>query len=464
VDISKAVYHNKNILFIGAFNGINCIYSLDTTHAKISQLMPSRFGAKDINFSGNDSIIYSDFTYTGFRTAITSIESKISQKNLSQIPHFNTDLDSLLRRQEHPVLFNDKKLQDSILNIKTSPYSKAGHLFHFHSWSPVYLTSTDMRADPGIQLISQNMLSTSVMSLGVVYNPIEMTTRFKSTYSYLGWFPIFDLSYEDGLRASMNGGKRFTYKETNLGLQISLPLNLSRNKYLRRIQPYIGATWENIQHTSSSPDRLFKGAIDILNAGFSSYNILRYTEKDIFPRWGQTLRYQSRQTPWGDLSVGNIFALNGNFFFPGLFRHQSFRLTLAYQQKGSGDQYFSDLIVLPRGFTDFTKAHFFSSSLDYSLPILYPDLSLPGFTYIKRVKAALFADYAYQKAVPDENFYSTGIELTADLYLFRLYAPMELGCRSTYITQKKELKFEFLWSIGFGSYGGKQELRNFDKK
>jgi len=149
-------------------------------------------------------------------------------------------------------------------------------------------------------------------------------------------------------------------------------------------------------------------------------------------------------------------------FFPGILRHHSIKLKASYQKEDVGDYHFNDLITVPRGYTYYTIPQFFTSSIDYALPLFYPDLSLPGFTYIKRLKADVFADYAHAEwFFKDPDFLSTGIEITADLHLLRFYAPIEMGFRSIYVTNTGDLKFEFLWSIGLGTYGGKEELRMF---
>ena len=89
-------------------------------------------------------------------------------------------------------------------------------------------------------------------------------------------------------------------------------------------------------------------------------------------------------------------------------------------------------------------------SIDYKLPVLYPDLNIGPIIYIKRLKANLFYDYAEGKSPAGINTYqSTGIELTADMHIFRLLFPFDLGVRYIYLPELKESKFEFMFSIDF---------------
>jgi len=465
IEISGPVYGDHKIIYTAAYNGLDGIYSLDTTNNQIRQLVAARFGLKDVGFIGNDTLLFSTFQH-GSHRATLACPGQGEVTSLQDPPRFGTRLDASLRSLEGPLVFSNKTLQDSILKIKTRPYHKFFHLLDFHSWAPAFVDAGNQNINPGFQLLSQNMLSTSTLSVGWEYLRAEQLGRMKVDYTYAGWFPLLDLKFEDGQRAfnMLNGGKshRYTYKETDLSLQLSLPLNFSRNKYLRFFQAYAGSTLKIVKKTDNSPANLFEGNIHSLEWGFYAYNILRFTNKDIFPVWGQTLNLNVKQTPWGDASYGDVSCVTGNLFFPGIVRHHGIKLKAAYQIEGIGEYYFSDLISLPRGYPYNNITGFFTSSLDYAFPLLYPDLSIPGFTYIKRLKAAVFVDVA--REIPTfsaKDFLSTGMDVTADLHFFRFYAPLELGLRTIYVKNTKELQFEFLWSIGLGAYGGKQDLRKF---
>jgi hypothetical protein len=277
-------------------------------------------------------------------------------------------------------------------------------------------------------------------------------------------YPVIDFIFETGLRAFelqlADGNHRYTYNETTLELRISQPLNFTHNRFYRAVQPFAGYIVEFISPTSGSPKGLIAGMTPELDLGFSVYNILRYSRKDIFPRWGQRLSFQTKQSEWGDYHKGAIYAASAWAYFPGLWRHQGIRLGMAYQ-KDDGSNY-SDLIRLPRGYSDYTWNDFFTASIDYALPLLYPDLSIPFFTYVKRLRADVFTDYGYQTFGNPTDFVSSGLELMADLYLFRFYAPIALGCRTTYIYHSGQWQTEILWGIGLGSYGGREEMRKFE--
>ena len=73
------------------------------------------------------------------------------------------------------------------------------------------------------------------------------------------------------------------------------------------------------------------------------------------------------------------------------------------------------------------------ASIDYSLPLAYPDFSLGPIVYVKRIKANLFYDHGVGRDGGRNTLYdSVGAAVSADLNLFTLPFPFDLGVRYTY--------------------------------
>jgi hypothetical protein len=93
-----------------------------------------------------------------------------------------------------------------------------------------------------------------------------------------------------------------------------------------------------------------------------------------------------------------------------------------------------------------------SLGINYKLPLLYPDLSIGPFAYIKRIKTNLFFDYALGKNSPNKNYMqSYGAELTADLHVLRLLLPTDMGARFIYRPDNNSVIVEFLFSVNLNS-------------
>ena len=91
-------------------------------------------------------------------------------------------------------------------------------------------------------------------------------------------------------------------------------------------------------------------------------------------------------------------------------------------------------------------------------------LSLGKFAFIKRLKSALFYDYAWLsvpardtngKVYPNYHEFdmkSFGLELTSDLHVLRFFAPIEMGFRTIYRPDFRDFQFNLLFSIDFNGF------------
>jgi hypothetical protein len=90
------------------------------------------------------------------------------------------------------------------------------------------------------------------------------------------------------------------------------------------------------------------------------------------------------------------------------------------------------------------------------LPLLYPDLSLGSLLYLKRIRAALWTDYLVGTNVivyepnphyEDRNYLTFGLDLVADMHVFRIAFPLSAGGRLSYEPSGGKLRVEGIFSI-----------------
>jgi hypothetical protein len=153
-----------------------------------------------------------------------------------------------------------------------------------------------------------------------------------------------------------------------------------------------------------------------------------------------------------ELNNGNSLLLNAALYWPGIFKTHSFFLTAAYRSEQFNNEYlFRDNFSYARGYgTQLIHDRISRISFNYKLPLLYPDLAVGPFAFIKRINTNLFFDIA--TAEIDEifaaealnntsftnlrgsieksstNYRSLGAELTFEFRAFRLL-DVELGAR-----------------------------------
>jgi hypothetical protein len=98
------------------------------------------------------------------------------------------------------------------------------------------------------------------------------------------------------------------------------------------------------------------------------------------------------------------------------------------------------------------------------MPLVYPDFNIASFLYIKRIRTALFYDFAqgtgntYYENTPvglkptvfhdyQENFSSEGFELMADFHIFRIPYMISGGVQSAWTRDSDKPVFKILFNI-----------------
>ena len=469
-------FFRNYILFNNGRSGIANIFAVDTASNKVWQVSSVKFGALDPVITQDGSgMIFSDYSSDGMMVA------EMNPDPTSWIPE-NKITDRSIRLYESLASQERSNLQDSVLirNIfkmdekndfdpgrdsikgKVYPvkkYSKILHLFNPHSWAPAVFNASDLTLHPGISVLSQNPLSTMISEAGYDYNIQEQTGKIFASFSYQGLYPVFNLTIDHGNRASFyellpkKEFVRFTWQETNLSANISIPWNFSYGRSVCFLQPSAGTTLIYIKHNPGTPPQLTKGIIQSLDYRVYCYQYRRTNPKDMFPFLGQVLDLNYRNCPFSGTNMGSVVSAEATLYFPGILKHHGIRIYGAYQQRTDNPESFysfSGIVRYPRGFLDGFEKEVFSFSGDYKLPLFYPDFSAGSVAYLKRFKLDLFYDFTEGGTGKLLHTYrSTGAELTTDLHLLRFVFPFELGVRCIYFPDQASFGWEFLYAINF---------------
>jgi hypothetical protein len=93
---------------------------------------------------------------------------------------------------------------------------------------------------------------------------------------------------------------------------------------------------------------------------------------------------------------------------------------------------------------------------DLVFPLLYPDLEIGPLLYLKRIRAALWTDYLVGTNVvvyepdphyEDRKYLTYGVDLVADMNIFRISFPLAAGGRLSYEPETGNIGFEGIFSI-----------------
>jgi hypothetical protein len=440
------------------------------------------FGANYPKVTMTNKLVFSNYKSKGFQITAVGLSELDQERTITSIQLTPDSLANSLAKQESgtPELNGNQSIV-----YQQKRYSKIGHLFNFHSWSPAYIDINSYEIRPGASLFSQNKLGTAETKIGYEYDVASRAGKFKLGFSYLGWFPEITTELTVGKEASNyylirnvldqnhqvvasdTVRQRYTWNTQDAYLNIRLPFNFSKGKYSRILAPEVQYSIVNISGTDNKLNNLYPHGYQAMTYRLYGNNLLNQSSQNLMPRWGQQLDLLFRHSVRGNSGLGTMIGLQSVFFFPGINKNDGIRLYQGFQEKTipAAGYSFSNFIRFPRGYSALQANRIYSQSVDYKFPLLYPDISLGKLAYIKRLKASVFYDYA-RLSMPiidhrDGSVYpnqltakmkSVGIELTSDMHVLRFFAPIELGVRTSYLPDYKNVYFDLLLSIDFRGF------------
>ncbi len=482
------VPYQNYILFNSPRSGIDNIYALDTRSGKKYQITSSHYGAYNPSVSRDGKYLYYNeqsrdglnVVKADFDSALWIPVSEIAAQPTESFQH-------LVEQEGRPDLLED------IPNKKysTGKYSQLAHAINPYGWG-AYFTSSLTEVNIGIT--SRDVLSTTAINAGYLFDLNERTGSWNVGLSYQGLYPIFDVNFSSGNRSVNEGDLKydkvvgtdttsttenltFDWHENTVEGGIRIPLITTHSRFLSSVSfgNYVGLS--HITDFVNSidgggrivptnyPQYIFRDYADDGNLFYnrlniSAYRLLKKSRRDINSKWGQALFVNLYNTPYGGDYSGNQFSFQGQLFFPGLFKHHSFWGYWAYQKteiadikastgEGLNSYLFRNQIPLPRGQSVSRFEDFYSMSANYTLPIWYPDVALGPILNIQRVRLNAFLDYGYGSSVINQkpttkSYLSTGGELKFDINIFRLLPQMDIGFRYSYGISPSTVRYEFL--------------------
>jgi hypothetical protein len=463
----------KQLLFESGYNGVNNIYSFDTSSLAVKRLTNARYGSFSGTFSRDGGNLYvSDYSAKGYRIASIAAE-RLHEKPVDFDTPYKFKTAENLSAQES---FNiDEYKFDDTVKYESSPYRKVENIFNIHSWFPFYLNVDEVTKNysfefnsfkPGITLLSQNRLNTFTSQASYYYDNVGKAHHGFLSLRYSGLFPVFQLKldaggrkgylfydpsenyewYEDANGKQMLSRYRNSFEnQTRVSATFSayLPLNLTKGYYLQRLQPFINYQFVNsvINYTNQNY-RYF-------HAGVYYYCYRTLAHNDIFPKFGVQAWLNYVGHP--NIKMSELLIAKANVYLPGLLRNHSLRLSGSAQHQFVSDNtiyYLPEKYVdIARGYNYYTVEHtgseaknLFTFKGDYSFPIIYPDIKAGSIVYLSRIRGNMFYDNTVNHVdYYTENYHITGIlnqpsygfDLIFDLHFFRIkYTPLTLMFRS----------------------------------
>jgi hypothetical protein len=466
----------KYVFYNSPHTGVDNIYAFETATGKRYQVTSSKYGAYNPAITPDgDWIVYNEQTRDGMDIVQTAFDPGLwKEVGRVSVPteHF---YDKLVTQEAHPDIMKDVPEK----KYPVTKYNRLKSIVNIHSWGPFFETDVT-QADIGVS--SRNLLGTTVINAGYLFDINERTGSWHGGLSYQGLYPVLDFNILSGKREANTSvalrNVKFKWEETTVTGGIRLPLLLTRSKFntTMTLMNNVGVTTvtgfrnqltdANNRLISTGSDRIVSandtlryifdnqvgnGTLVYNQLAFSFSNYLKQSRRDFNSKWAQLLDVEFYNTPYGGDFKGDLLAFRTALYFPGVAKHHSVFLRGGYQAGTDGievNRYsFRNRVFRPRGYGYPHDTRFLSLSANYALPLWYPDINLGPMLTIQRLRANVFYDYgksggrnyfyhrsgAVLYSQTDRRYDSMGAEFTVDVNVMRLLPQLDLGLRLTYI-------------------------------
>lgn len=437
------------VYFQSDFSGIDNIYKVKADGSKqIYQVTSVPVGAylPDVSADGKQ-VVYSEINSMGFHLC----------KATSQSGTTPIEITEPVDMEQYNTMANGLEGGDILSKVPANEFESQRYngLFKglkLHSWtiSPSY-------SQPEINLQMQNIFNDVKLSFGGGINRNEGMSDFYSADIKIGrYYP------EIGIRSRF--GKRSTdfftdtdslinmeFEELSYGATVGLPLAWMKGIYITRFNPFVGYTQRSLYEPEVSDVIMEDNSFGAYDIGLAFSTKRRAAKQHVGSRLGVAVDFNYTQSV--DFENEKI---NGatSFYLPGVGANHNVVLKAGYQRESLDNYYqFVDAFEYPRGFGRIINDEVTSYSINYALPLLYPDFGIAGITYFKRIRANVFYDAAVtQIRNRSTNFSSAGFELIFDNINLN-YTPLSIGLRTAYLVEggpsEGETNFGFYLSTEF---------------
>ena len=465
IDLANPISWREYVIFKSYNSQVNNLFAIDTASKRLYRLTASLYGsaAPAVSPSGK-YLAFERYTPAGSRVSIALLDTcKFIEVrgNLGYNHPFERYLAS-----KSSVASIDTSAKASLVIGK---YKKGLHLFRIHSWAPFFydpfqINVTSAEFKPGFSLISQNTLSTTMGVMGVSMKGSR--PNYHARLIYQGWFPVLNISADYGAQTIVyrDGAAKYvqTTKMDRLDVtgSISFPVNLTYNRILQSVVPSV-----SINHTNDyfyyRSDSSYSRNYELVTYRVVYYGHLPSAPCDVRPPWGTLIDLRFRHSPFENENTGSVISAQLKQMTPGFFANHSLMLTLNFQKQQVKKYYMSSAVAFPRGYLQFSTEQLFTVSGDYAFPLVYPDMAIPNFVYLKRIRANAFYDFGkdswlvYNKTKKQresrwEYIYSYGLDIGFDYHLFRNAFPISTTIRFGN-TRSNEPFFNVFFGLSFNN-------------
>ena len=425
------------VYYSASFSGLDNIYRSPLDGSLFVEQMTSvPVGAYEPAVSPDETtLIFTKVTVDGHAVASMDISSTQTLGRISITEPVDMDwFDEVAHIAEGGNILGEVTTGE---HYPVEPYSGLFKDMKLHSWSIPSSVSV-----PSINLQARNYLNDVGVTVRGGFNRNEERSFYNTQLTVGRWYPVVVFTASRNKRSTsyltdLNHLAKATFDQTAFGLHLTLPHQWVQGNYFTHLNVTTGISRRRLSNRTLSDG---KAPIKTLNALLiqADFSSLRRTAlQNIGPKSGvaSTVIYRRDWSKHGNEKILTAHS----FYMPGLTINHQTKLTFAYQKELLSHPFqYEDTFEYARGYNAPINDETWQLSLDYGLPLLYPDWGFGGLTYFMRVRTNIFYDNnhsTFELLARTKNVQSIGLELISDNTVFNLL-PLSFGIRISYRFQE----------------------------
>lgn len=460
ITLSDLTARDGRLYFGSIASGYDEVHCYDLTSGREYRLSTSTYGSFSPAADGAGNVLMTTYDADGYHAARQRIDT-LRPVRPSRLPLNVVNPP----RRKWPVAnldtvrFTPADSASSAARHRARRYSKPLHLFKVHSWMPVAVNpfkivdEHDIDVRLGVTLVSQNLLSSAESYVSYGWNHAEGSV-VKGCLRYNGLGVELEV-------AGTYGGDQVVYlagvgqkippidKYYSISTGATLPLVFASGYHTRVLS--LAAAWNYSNGLVADVGKLiydpakqgftnlqeigFTKGVQKLSFGIGYSDAVQLAYRDFVTPRGYVLSASYAMNP-SNSDFSDLISFYGKLYTPGFAAHNSLSVAAVYQTSIGGFKYpngesflsYKSSRLLPRGFdtNDVNNRNYFAASLDYQLPVWYPEGGIGSVLYFKRIRLNLGADYGQFDAynyikgrTTTRHIHSFGGDLVLDLNIFR---------------------------------------------
>jgi hypothetical protein len=239
----------------------------------------------------------------------------------------------------------------------------------------------------------------------------------------------------------------------NTGASIYIPFNFTRSRWRTGLEPRVQLNYRT-NYLYSETEGAYRFGLLETTYSVSFYRYMKTSIRDLAPKWGLVVQSALKHAPLHEGQFGYMYCAYGRVYLPGIAKHHSLQLSGGWQEQQTGEYLFSSMLGFPRGYLTGRSEKLSIGLAEYRFPFLYPDKNLSWLVYLKRLSANVFCHtainrYQMRNSWQSDQMLSVGVDILADINVLRLFFPINIGVRTVYIPETKQVQPNLLLSLSF---------------